>query len=51
MTSIPIVELQYYQLCGRGEPIRLLLEDAGVAYVETHDVKHFNAKKWDPCLG
>ncbi|KAH9931785.1 uncharacterized protein B0H18DRAFT_66779 [Fomitopsis serialis] len=52
MTTVPIVELldielQYFSICGRGEPIRLLLEDAGVAYVEKNDEEHFHAKKWD----
>ncbi|KAH9921898.1 glutathione S-transferase [Fomitopsis serialis] len=52
MSSTPIielrdVELQYFPICSRGEPIRLLLEDAGVAYVETNNVESFKAQKWD----
>ncbi|KAH9829943.1 pi class glutathione S-transferase [Rhodofomes roseus] len=52
MSSAPIVELRdvelhYFAICGRGEPIRLLLEDAGVPYVENNDGDAFFAKKWD----
>ncbi|TFY64766.1 hypothetical protein EVJ58_g2389 [Rhodofomes roseus] len=52
MSSAPIVklrdvELHYFAICGRGEPIRLLLEDAGVPYVENNDGDAFFAKKWD----
>ena len=41
------VELQYFPICGRGEPIRLILEDTGVKYTENNDVAAFTEKKWD----
>ncbi|GAA5889731.1 hypothetical protein JCM6882_004303 [Rhodosporidiobolus microsporus] len=41
------VHLHYFPICGRGEPIRYILEDAGVAYTESNDVPEFQAKKND----
>ncbi|GAA6035504.1 hypothetical protein JCM8097_000286 [Rhodosporidiobolus ruineniae] len=41
------VQLHYFPICGRGEPIRLLLADAGVAYEESNDVAAFREKKLD----
>lgn len=41
------VELEYFSICGRGEPIRLLLEDTGVKYTEINDSAAFTEKKWD----
>ncbi|GAA6009917.1 hypothetical protein JCM10207_002157 [Rhodosporidiobolus poonsookiae] len=41
------VHLHYFPICGRGEPIRLILEDAGVAYTESNDVAAFREKKMD----
>ena len=41
------VELQYFPICGRGEPIRLILEDTGVEYTENNDIAAFTEKKWD----
>ncbi|GAA6007989.1 glutathione S-transferase family protein [Rhodotorula paludigena] len=41
------ITLHYFPICGRGEPIRLLLEDAGVPYTESNDVGAFKARKFD----
>ncbi|KZT63924.1 hypothetical protein DAEQUDRAFT_74329 [Daedalea quercina L-15889] len=42
------VELHYFAICGRGEPIRLMLEDAGIAYTEVNlDGPSWKERKWD----
>ncbi|KAI0727542.1 glutathione S-transferase [Fomitopsis betulina] len=52
MAPAPLVELRdaelhYFPICGRGEPIRLMLEDTGVKYTESNDVAAFKEKKGD----
>lgn len=41
------VQLLYFPICGRGEPIRYILEDAGVAYEESNDGELFGRGKMD----
>ncbi|BGP21018.1 hypothetical protein JCM10213_003218 [Rhodosporidiobolus nylandii] len=41
------IKLQYFPIAGRGEPIRYMLEDAGVAYEEAADVQMFRDGKFD----
>ncbi|GAA5852800.1 hypothetical protein JCM9279_006188 [Rhodotorula babjevae] len=41
------VTLQYFPIQGRGEPIRLLLADAGIAFSESNDTASFFANKHD----
>ncbi|ORY87460.1 glutathione S-transferase [Leucosporidium creatinivorum] len=41
------VKLHYFPICGRGEPIRMMLEDAGIPYEESNDVAAFFASKMD----
>ncbi|BGP44123.1 hypothetical protein JCM10450v2_008346 [Rhodotorula kratochvilovae] len=47
MLDITPVTLHYFPIQGRGEPIRYLLADAGIPYVESNDVASFRANKWD----
>ncbi|GAA5949426.1 hypothetical protein JCM21900_004059 [Sporobolomyces salmonicolor] len=50
MLDLTSVTLSYFDICGRGEPIRLILEDAGVPYTEDHDVAAFAAGKMNHSL-
>lgn len=36
-----------FPICGRGEPIRLILEDAGIPYEESNDTAAFFSIKMD----
>ncbi|GAA5977446.1 hypothetical protein JCM11641_000966 [Rhodosporidiobolus odoratus] len=45
--TLDSVQLAYFPIAGRGEPLRLILEDAGQKYEETNDVAAFREKKWD----
>ncbi|EPT05279.1 glutathione S-transferase C-terminal-like protein [Fomitopsis schrenkii] len=52
MSPAPLVELRdielyYFPICGRGEPIRLILEDTGVKYTEVNDIAAFREKQSD----
>lgn len=46
-TTLTSIELLYFPICGRGEPIRYILEDAGVPYEESNDVERFRRGKED----
>ncbi|GAA5945921.1 hypothetical protein JCM3775_004445 [Rhodotorula graminis] len=41
------ITLQYFPIQGRGEPIRLLLTDAGLAFTESNETSAFFANKHD----
>ncbi|CEQ40769.1 SPOSA6832_02431 [Sporobolomyces salmonicolor] len=50
MLDLTSVTLSYFDICGRGEPICLILEDAGVPYTQDHGVAAFAAGKMNHSL-
>jgi hypothetical protein len=49
MSTVEITScvLQYFPIQGRGEPLRLFMEDSGIEYTESNDVGAFKEKKFD----